>query len=102
MTRRADQWVAVGSEEQIGQKDLLLVCAHGHTMWYPADNPGELKLSCGMVRPAARSRGPLAQFGLEQDADHVECGLDPRPLTDAEHAAWLIGGYAAVKAMVRP
>lgn len=68
--------------------DVKLVCTHGHTLWYTHEAVIVEEHRCDMT--------------LSCDGDNMRCGAAIRPLTEAEEAAYMIGGFAAVKEIVKP
>lgn len=77
-----------GRANPVTHVDIAMVCAHGHMLWY---TPQARADKCDMRIPE----------GLDKEGyrGSVVCGLPIRALTDAEEAARLIGGYAAVAAI---
>lgn len=71
---------------EISPGDIKLVCTHGHTLWYTHEAVIMEEHGCDMM--------------LFRDDDNMRCGAAIRPLTEAEEAAYMIGGFAAVWGLV--
>lgn len=82
-----------GRMHEISPGDIKLVCTHGHTLWYTYDV---------LWRDAVTEEGHRCDMMLSTNGDNMRCGAAIRPLTEAEEAAWAIGGFAAVKEIVQP
>lgn len=79
---------------QVMPEDVKLVCVHGHTMWYTLDAVIVDLHGCDVACQLPAGPG--------RNAGTMQCGATLRQLTEAEDAAYAIGGFAAVEATVLP